>query len=269
MLGAMLGLCVLATDANAQEGLIDARADRKGSVDAVVGTTTFYHFLSTQFYVSDRVRIRMDGVGSRYPEPSLVDWIEENGNSLGVEANSFWSISLLPGAYYALAQFGDDSSAFVVEAGASLMIGAMSGAETFRAALEDAGVSAEGNSSDVRAIPSIGVAYIKNSDNASFEAEFSIGPVLPVWGNMAFGIPELDGVTYGAGDYMSSGVMNALILSYRGSPWIVGADLRYSILTPSVYEQALCEAEGGSDPMWCESDSEFLPFFGIGASFGP
>jgi hypothetical protein len=41
------------------------------------------------------------------------------------------------------------------------------------------------------------------------------------------------------------------------------------IMTPSVYEQALCEAEGGSDPMWCESASEFLPFFGIGASFGP
>ena len=156
-----------------------------------------------------------------------------------------------------------------MEAGASLMIGAMSGAETFRAALEDAGVSAEGNSSDVRAIPSIGVAYIKNSDDASFEAEFSIGPILPVWGDMAFGIPELDDVTYGAGDYMSSGVMNSLILTYRGSPWIVGAGLRYAILTPSAYEQALCEAEGGSDPMWCESDTDFLPFFGIGASFGP
>ena len=270
MFATLLGMFCLSADVNAQQQEVDARADRRGTSEAVFGSTGKIHFLGTQVYPSDTLRIRIDGALIRYPSQGFIDDINSfgNGEELGIEANSFWDVTLLPGAYYAFSQLGEGDSAIVFEAGAMLMISSLSGSQEYRTALEEVAIGLEGNSASIRLVPSIGAVYIKSFDSWSLEYEISGGPLVPIWGNMSFGIPEYDGIQYDSSSYMSSGFMVNGLGSYRFSRWLITGGVRYMSWSLSDYEKVLCAEEGENDPGWCDGGSDLMPFTAVGLTFG-
>jgi hypothetical protein len=223
-----------------------------------------------QFYYSDRLRFRLEALYSSYPDQGLVDFLGDGGDDqLALEANTYSSINLHPGVFYTVAQYGEASSAVLLQAGGMVLASVSPEASDYKEVVESYHVSLEGNGSTVYAYPSAGVSYVSNFEDSSIEVELLVGPAIPVWGDSSFGVAEIDGVEYEGRDMMALSFNGLLQLEYRWQRLLAIVGVNYFKSGLSALKKEHCAHSSDVDDSYCNPQADIFPIVVIGVSFGP
>ena len=276
----LAGLLMFSSTAGAVEFSSDVRSDRTGSLELVYGTNLSMHFVGTQFYVSDAFLVRLHTLVSPFPnsdEIASFESIQElvgDENPLPLSQNEYRTTSFHPGAYFSFAHMGDSSSAVVFEAGGQLLYSANSKADEYKDAVEsirgpddtEAAIELNSNAKRLYAHPSLGVAYVTNFDEGSFEVDLATGPLVPVWGDTGYATSEVEGTEYDGTELMRGGWSSLLQLGYRWKALVVVAGTSYT--TPGMSKLAKAQCDSDEFEGDCKGSPDFIPFLALGGSIG-
>lgn len=266
---ALLSLSMFSSQALALEFSSDIRADRTGSLEVFYGTDLSTHFVGSQYYVKDDLMIRIHSLMIPHPDAETIQGLEDTlGESMPFSENEFRTLTIHPGAYYSFAEIGDDSAAVVFQAGGQLLFRTETKAEEYKAAFDSVnGLDINSNSKKLFAHPSVGLAYVLNSDTGSFEFDLATGPLIPVWGDKGYAPGEVDDTVYDGIELMSGGWSSLYQMGFRWNRLIVIAGAAYTVSLNSKFREALCSSD--SHEGVCKSSStELLPMVAIGGSLG-
>jgi hypothetical protein len=270
---ALLALALFSPKGMAIEFSSDVRADRTGSVELFYGTDLSNHFFGSQYYVTDALMVRLHSLMIPHPDTDAILGLESvletvgNTEPLPVSENEYRTFSIHPGAYYSIAQIGDESTAVVFQAGGQLLYRTEAKAEEYKEAMESIKGIVSSNAKKLFAHPSVGVAYVTNFETGSLEVDLASGPLIPVWGDKGYGTSEVDGTKYDGTQLMGGGWSSLLQLGYRWKRLVVIAGAAHTVTGNSEFKTALCDSD--SHEGVCDSSStELLPMLAIGGSLG-
>ena len=270
----LLGLMVLSPAADALEFSSDVRAERTGSVEVFYGTDLTNHFLGSQFYLTDALMVRLHALMFPHPSADEIRAFEEiqefvgDTDPLPLSENEYRTFTVHPGAFYSVAQFGDSSSAVVLQTGGQLLFCTDGRAEEYKEAIESIdGLEVNSNARRLYVQPTVGAAYVNNFETGSFEVDLATGPLLRAWGDTGYGTSEVDGTEYDGRDLLRPGWSSLLQLGLRWKRLVVIAGAAHTVYGNSRFRDALCESDSFEGD--CSSSLvELLPMVAIGGSLG-